>query len=108
MQGNSIKSISGFFALFLLLSFSGLGLANEPANLAKIEQPTLQQSVSRINVNKASAEQLSTLPGIGPFKAKAIIDAREQKGGFTSLADLQIVKGIGEKTTARLEHLVSF
>ncbi len=108
MQGNSIKSITGIFVLFLLLSFSSLGFANETTNLSKIESSTFQQSTNRVNVNKASAEQLSTLPGIGPFRAEAIITAREQKGGFANLADLQLVKGIGAKTTARLEHLISF
>lgn len=108
MQGNSIKSIAGIFVLFLLLSFSSLGFANETTNLSKIESSTFQQSTNRVNVNKASAEQLSTLPGIGPFRAEAIITAREQKGGFANLADLQLVKGIGAKTTARLEHLISF
>lgn len=108
MQVNSTKSILGIFTLFLLLSFSGLGLANEAANLGKVETTSFQQPMARINVNKASAEQLSTLPGIGPFRAEAIIAARNQKGSFTNLADLQLINGIGAKTIARLEHLVSF
>jgi len=61
-----------------------------------------------ININQATTEQLNSLPGIGPAKAEAIITAREQKGSFTSTADLQKVKGIGKKTAARLEPLISF
>ncbi|NLW05775.1 MAG: ComEA family DNA-binding protein [Pseudomonadaceae bacterium] len=96
------------FALLSLLAFSPAGFANEPTSPIKGKQTTIQQSVSRININQASAEQLSSLPGIGPLKAEAIILVREQKGSFTNLTDLQQVKGIGTKTTARLEHLISF
>lgn len=113
MQGNSIKLKGLFCALFLLLTFSEVSFANEQANTVqantvKEQQTKVQQSASRININKASVEQLSSLPGIGPLKAKAIILVREEKGSFTNLTDLQAVSGIGEKTTARLEPLISF
>lgn len=50
-----------------------------------------------ININTATAMQLSTLKGIGMKKAQAIISYRETHGGFTHINDLQKVKGIGEK-----------
>lgn len=106
MQGNSTKLSSLFFALLLLLAFSSTGLAS--STTATDQQQSVQQSAERININQASAEQLSSLPGIGPAKAEAIIAAREQNGGFTSTTDLQAVKGIGAKTVARLEPLISF
>ena len=43
----------------------------------------------KININKADATALETLPGIGPAKAKAIIDYREENGPFKQITDLQ-------------------
>jgi competence protein ComEA len=56
-----------------------------------------------VNLNTASREQLQTLKGIGPSKAQAIIDYREQHGPFRSVDELVKVRGIGEKTLRRLE-----
>jgi competence protein ComEA len=59
-----------------------------------------------VNVNTASAAELEMLPGIGASRAKAVIEAREARGGFKSLDDLLAVKGIGEASLAKLRpHL---
>lgn len=60
-----------------------------------------------VNVNTASAAELEMLPGIGASRARALIEAREEKGGFESLDELLTVKGIGEASLAKLRpHLV--
>lgn len=109
MQGNTIKLKGLVFALFLLLAFSTSSFASNQATTHSTgNQQKVEQSAERININQATAEQLSSLPGIGPSKAEAIIKAREQNGGFANSNELQTVKGIGEKTVARLEPLISF
>lgn len=53
------------------------------------------QSTVPLDLNTATAEQLTELPGIGPATAKAIIDTRKAAGRFRSVDDLLTVKGIG-------------
>lgn len=61
----------------------------------------------RISLSSATAEQLDELPGVGPVTADAIIAHRTAKGGFQRVEDLLDVKGIGEKTLADLQDLVT-
>lgn len=60
-----------------------------------------------LDLNRASAEDLEELPGIGPVLAERIVDHREQKGGFRHVGDLREVAGIGEKTFQSLAELVA-
>ena len=62
---------------------------------------------STINLNQATETQLETIPGVGPVTAAAILTWREKNGGFTSVAQLQEVNGIGAKTFAQIEPYVS-
>ncbi|MEY3072338.1 MAG: hypothetical protein RLZZ353_534 [Actinomycetota bacterium] len=60
----------------------------------------------RVDLNRATAEELATLPGIGPARAAAIIAAREEQP-FDEPGDLRRVPGIGEATFQRLAPLVA-
>lgn len=55
-----------------------------------------------IDLNRASAAQLDTLPGVGPETAKAIIKGRP----YRSIDDLQKVKGIGPATVGKIRDKV--
>ncbi len=55
-----------------------------------------------VNINKADAAILDSLPGIGPARAAAIIADRKANGPYTSCTQLQRIKGIGPKTVAGL------
>jgi len=60
-----------------------------------------------INLNSATLEQLDILPGIGPNKAKAIIDYRKRYGDFQSLEQIMEVKGIGPKMFEKMRGRIS-
>ncbi|WP_326599091.1 ComEA family DNA-binding protein [Streptomyces sp. NBC_01803] len=60
-----------------------------------------------VSLNAATAEQLQTLPGIGPVLAEHIVGYREENGGFTSVDQLSEVSGIGERRLADIRDRVS-
>ncbi|HEY2328011.1 MAG TPA: ComEA family DNA-binding protein [Gaiellaceae bacterium] len=59
-----------------------------------------------VSLNAATAEQLDTLPGIGPVTAQKIVDYRAQHGPFTSVDGLDAIPGIGAARIAELQGLV--
>jgi competence protein ComEA len=61
----------------------------------------------KVNLNTATAADLDTLPRIGPAMAQRILDYRAAEGTFTSIEDLRNVTGIGEKTFAALQDLIT-
>lgn len=60
-----------------------------------------------VNINTADAQQLETLPRIGPAIAQRIIAYREENGAFKRPAELMNVKGIGESTFLQLKDLIT-
>jgi competence protein ComEA len=60
-----------------------------------------------LSLNSATAEQLDTLPGIGPVLAANIVSYREESGGFTSVDQLLDVSGIGESRLSELRDHVT-
>ena len=59
--------------------------------------PTLAQERVKININKATVEELSTLKRIGPSYAQRIVDYRNEHGPFQKPEDIMKVRGIGIK-----------
>ena len=66
-----------------------------------------ETNLGKVPINRADETELDTLPGIGPALAKAIVEYREENGGFSSLEELMEVPGIGEKKFAELKDRVS-
>lgn len=68
------------------------------------DKPT---SEGTVNINTADESQLMTIPGIGPAKAAAIINYRNDNGLFKAPESLMDVSGIGKKTFEKLEHQIT-
>ncbi|MDD6193333.1 MAG: ComEA family DNA-binding protein [Lachnospiraceae bacterium] len=64
------------------------------------------QGDDRVNINTATAEELTSLPGIGKTRAQTIIDYRESNGLFSAPEDLMKVSGIGESTYNKLSGAI--
>ncbi|GAB3623911.1 ComEA family DNA-binding protein [Mariniluteicoccus endophyticus] len=62
---------------------------------------------ARLNLNTATVDQLDALPGVGPVTAQKIVAWRTEHGRFSKVAELQEVPGIGPKSFAELEPLVT-
>ncbi|HKU44905.1 MAG TPA: ComEA family DNA-binding protein [Polyangiales bacterium] len=60
-----------------------------------------------VNLNSASAEELERLPGVGPSRARAILELRQRLAGFKRIEDLLRVKGIGRATFRKLRPLLT-
>ena len=61
----------------------------------------------KININKASTEELAYLKGIGPALASRIVEYRSRNGLFVSMEDLKKVPGIGDKLFAKIRDDIS-
>ena len=59
-----------------------------------------------VNINTAGAEELESLPGIGPVLARRIVDWRTENGPFRSAEDLLNVEGIGRSTLENLQDCI--
>ncbi|MCG8605149.1 helix-hairpin-helix domain-containing protein [bacterium] len=62
---------------------------------------------NRLNINTASLDELTALPGIGRSLARAIVEFRKEHGAFVTLEDLLKVPGIGPKRLEAIRHLIT-
>ncbi|MDX1609085.1 MAG: ComEA family DNA-binding protein [Halofilum sp. (in: g-proteobacteria)] len=69
------------------------------ASIALLLATTAALAAGSVNINTATAETLAAqLDGVGPARAAAIVEYREQHGDFPSVSSLVNVSGIGEAT----------
>ncbi len=108
-----IRKVYFILILVALVSFMG-GLATaeekvaeEIATIEKVAEETAEaaeeEANAEVNINTATAEELSTLEGIGEMKAASIIEFRDNHGNFTKIEDLKNVKGIGDKIFEKIK-----
>ncbi|WP_440053579.1 ComEA family DNA-binding protein [Pseudoalteromonas sp. T1lg65] len=89
--------------LIATLAVSSFGLNAQVLEVQEAFSEAKSQSITQLNINTADESALSSLPGIGKRKAKAIVDYREQHGSFQSPEELLNVKGIGKGIFAKIE-----
>lgn len=78
----------------------------QPERRAKLSEAKVRAD-GRLDLNRASLEELQQLPGVGPTLARRIVAARERQGRFASAEDLRRVPGIGEKKFEAIRSLVT-
>jgi competence protein ComEA len=93
-------SLKRFVAAALAAVFA-LGMSVGVASAAA-KAPT-----GKVNINTATAAQLSELPGVGEKLAARIVEFRTKQGPFKSTQELMNVKGIGEKNLQKLQQYLS-
>jgi len=78
-----------------------------PADPATSASRSVNPSLTLVDINTATLEQLDTLPEIGPITAQNIIDFRNANSPFARIEDIQDVKGIGAVTFEKIKDLIT-
>ena len=99
--------ITGVFICLLLGIFIGRNLTGGYVFLNAPGQADENASApKKIDINTATAEQLTILPGVGEVLAKRIITYRQENGPFESTSDLLQVEGIGKSTLLDIQEYI--
>lgn len=93
-------------SLFALSLFFFLILVPLMAQQSSVPTRT-SSSLTKININTATLEELQTLPRIGPAIAQRIIDYRKEHGPFKRIEDLLKVRGIGERVFEQIKDRIT-
>ena len=73
----------------------------------KLKEEALEAQSSLVNLNQASAEELTTLRGIGESKAEDILKYRETHGGFQTIEELMQIPGIKERVFEKIKDQIT-
>ena len=88
------------FLLIYCIATSAV-FAHDPPTAAG-QAPPACTATAPLDLNSATAEQLDTLPGIGPALAARIVAYRDERGPFMQVEQLNSVKGIGGRTLEKI------
>ena len=83
------------------------GKAGTAVEQGKTGMGSVSGKAALLNINTADEAQLTSLKGIGPTKAKAITQYRQEHGPFKTVDDLKKVPGIGDQTLAALKPFIT-
>ena len=122
-----LSRLEGLFLVlalvFALASLSWFFWQNQgqPPQMVTLSQPDVQEAEpvapenpapgmlpgEKLNINMASAADLTRLPGIGAGRAEAIVTHRETVGDFASIEEIMQVSGIGEGIYSKLSDYIA-
>ncbi len=105
-QVNMAQLVEDEMVIYIPIKGEAVEVSNQP-NEKSAGDTGSAKGDGIININKASSEELQELPGIGPSKAMAILQKREELGLFKTIEDLKEVTGIGDKTFEKLRELIT-
>lgn len=88
--------------VLLLLGATVLIALDHPARVGDGGGAVAQLRNQRLDVNRASVQELATLPGVGPLLARRIVDDRAERGEFRSIEELDRVSGVGPSLVERV------
>jgi competence ComEA-like helix-hairpin-helix protein len=97
-----VKKIVTVFLTVLMLSPGILAAAEKKAGQEVPATVAVKAMPQKLDLNRASREELVGVPGIGPRMAQAIVDLRQKKGSFKRVEELLEVTGIKEKKLAAI------
>jgi competence protein ComEA len=86
---------------------AGINLAALLVDSSQIDIKLNSTASTSLEINTATADELETLPGIGPTAAKNIIEFRLKNGQFDFIEDIQKVAGIGPVTFEKIKTLIT-
>ena len=82
-------------------------IVEEGGNSLELGASTTSNSNGKVNINKATAAELTSVPGIGESTAQKIVTYREENGKFKAIEDIKNVSGIGESKYNSMKDSIS-
>ena len=111
-----LKINQGFQAFILILIFAlwGIQLSSrliiwntpDPSFVMKVEHAKGAENLligQKLNINKATYQDLRTLPGMGPVLADRLLKYRQKNGPFQKISELKKINGIGSINLKKFE-----
>ena len=102
-----VRFTTMLMGLLLLLSMPSPSLCESAKNPQTLTQTKAEaRHHSQINVNRATATELKTLPGIGEATAQRIVEYRKKNPPFRRIEELLIIRGISRNRLEQIRHRI--
>ena len=104
-----LSSVVVSYNLFYISNIPNLDIVKEEFVVKESQKTENSQDSNKtlININTASEEELTKIPGVGASISKRIIEYREQNGGFSSVEEIMNVSGIGKSKFESMKNSIT-